>query len=112
MNRGRASSAPSGDPFDMHSSCCSIARGLGFDPSLVDGAPAALRRAGFEPAPSPDVLPALRSPEGHRVLFVRRTGHVQQMSVVRLVVRLVERRPEVDAHALERCAQHPTTPVR
>lgn len=46
-------------------------------PAAVDTLLAALTAAGFSPRPSPAAMPTLRSPEGHHVLIVRRTGRVQ-----------------------------------
>lgn len=46
-------------------------------PGAVDRLLAALLAAGFVRQPGPDALPALLSPDHHRVLVVRRTGRVQ-----------------------------------
>jgi hypothetical protein len=46
-------------------------------PAAVEATLNALPSAGFLPCPSPDTLPSFESPEGHRVLLVRRTGRAQ-----------------------------------
>ncbi|MCU0654918.1 MAG: hypothetical protein MUF64_06400 [Polyangiaceae bacterium] len=46
-------------------------------PAAIEAALDALPSAGFLPCPSPEALPSFQSPEGHRVLLVRRTGRAQ-----------------------------------